>query len=62
MELTNWHKSSRSGNQGDCVEVGHTSEGRLVGIRDSKDPGPVLLVGRSAWLLFLADLRLGVLK
>jgi hypothetical protein len=61
MELTNWHKSSRSGNQGDCVEIGHTPEGHLVGIRDSKDPGPVLLVGRTAWAAFLDDLRLGLL-
>jgi hypothetical protein len=33
--LTTWRKSSRSGSQGNCVEV--ATGQALVGIRDSKD-------------------------
>jgi hypothetical protein len=39
-----WRKSARSGDQGDCVELGHTGL-----LRDSKNPdGPVLPVSISA--------------
>jgi hypothetical protein len=35
-----WRKSTRSGDQGDCVELGHTGA-----VRDSKNPaGPSLPV------------------
>jgi hypothetical protein len=35
-----WRKSTRSGDQGDCVELGHTGA-----VRDSKNPnGPALPV------------------
>jgi hypothetical protein len=44
-----WRKSSYSGNNGDCVEVGTGSVG-VLGVRDSKDPGgPVLVVTTEAW-------------
>ncbi|MBV9139512.1 MAG: DUF397 domain-containing protein [Pseudonocardiales bacterium] len=42
MTEMRWRKSSRSGEEGNCVEVTHMPGA----IRDSKDPaGPVLLVG-----------------
>ena len=33
-----WRKASKSGNGGNCVEIGSTSEGRVAAIRDSKRP------------------------
>jgi Domain of unknown function (DUF397) len=35
-ELT-WRKASKSGNGGECVEIG-TRDGQVAGIRDSKSP------------------------
>ncbi|MGH3933747.1 MAG: DUF397 domain-containing protein [Pseudonocardiaceae bacterium] len=41
MTEMRWRKSSRSGEEGNCVELAHTPGA----IRDSKNPaGPVLLV------------------
>ncbi|QCB23935.1 DUF397 domain-containing protein [Streptomyces sp. WAC05458] len=53
-----WIKSSYSGdNGGNCVEVAPRFPG-AVPVRDSKDPdGSVLVVGRSAWTVFIAALR-----
>jgi hypothetical protein len=51
-----WRKSTRSGNQGDCVEVARNLPG-VVALRDSKDPGgPALVVSRRAWRAFLTTL------
>lgn len=48
-----WHKSSRSGQNGECVEVARNLPG-VVAVRDSKHPdGPVLVVTRQAWEAFL---------
>lgn len=48
-----WRKSSRSGNQGDCVEVAGNLPG-VVAVRDSKDPhGPTLTFDASAWQTFV---------
>ncbi|MFI7219305.1 DUF397 domain-containing protein [Micromonospora sp. WMMA1998] len=55
MELTGatWRKSTRSGTQGDCVEVADNLVG-VVGVRDSKDPtGPVLTFSPAAWRAFV---------
>lgn len=53
-----WFKSSRSGNNGSCVEVAFVSDG--VAARDSKDPaGPVLRVAPGAWRAFLATVTSG---
>ncbi|WP_370467039.1 DUF397 domain-containing protein [Actinocatenispora comari] len=57
-DLTNarWRKSTRSTNNGNCVEVAFF--GDAVATRDSKDPaGPALVVTPSAWTAFLASVR-----
>ncbi|MFJ5989451.1 DUF397 domain-containing protein [Lentzea sp. NPDC092896] len=46
--MTNWRKSSYSGDSNNCVEVGHG-----VGIRDSKAPSTHLSVSSEAWSAFL---------
>ncbi|MFI6102060.1 DUF397 domain-containing protein [Lentzea sp. NPDC051213] len=47
--MTEWRKSSYTANSAECVEVGPG-----VGIRDSKDPGPHMEIGPSAWSAFLS--------
>jgi hypothetical protein len=57
-DLTNarWRKSTRSTNNGTCVEVAFV--GDVVATRDSKNPsGPVLVVTPAAWTAFLASVR-----
>ncbi|MFI6757900.1 DUF397 domain-containing protein [Micromonospora sp. NPDC050417] len=57
LSHAHWVKSSRSANNGDCVECAilPTPIGS-VAVRDSKDPsGPVLLFDRSAWTTFLTQ-------
>jgi len=52
-----WHKSSYSSQDGNCVEVARNLPG-LVAIRDSKSPdGPNLLVSPETWRTFLLGLR-----
>ncbi|SCF30140.1 DUF397 domain-containing protein [Micromonospora chokoriensis] len=47
-----WRTSTRSGGEGDCVEVAGFAE--TVGVRDSKDrQGPVLTFTPSAWTAFV---------
>lgn len=54
--IRNWFKSTRSKQQGDCVEVG--SDGNVVGVRDSKRAdGDVLHFDRSQWGSFVHTLR-----
>ena len=66
MDLTGaaWRKSSfSSGNGGACVEVaivpgGTAGSGRLVALRDSKDPvGPALVFTAEEWRAFLSGVR-----
>ncbi|XTZ16322.1 DUF397 domain-containing protein [Micromonospora echinospora] len=55
-----WRKSSRSNDQGLCVEVADNMVDALgvVGVRDSKDPaGPTLAVSPPGWSAFVAALR-----
>jgi hypothetical protein len=53
-----WRKSSRSGQNGNCVEVAPI--GAVVGVRDSKDPGgPHLAVNADQWTAFLHLAKLG---
>jgi hypothetical protein len=50
-----WRKSSYSGNNGDCVEVGWPEFG--VAVRDSKQgSGQVLAFAEPNWRAFLVDL------
>ncbi|GLY31148.1 DUF397 domain-containing protein [Kineosporia sp. NBRC 101731] len=63
-ELTDvvWIKSSRSGVNGNCVEVAFLGEGR-VALRDSKDPqGPVLRFTRGEWSAFVDGVSEGELR
>ncbi|MGW5561522.1 DUF397 domain-containing protein [Micromonospora sp. NPDC003944] len=47
-----WRTSTRSGGEGDCVEVAGFAD--TVGVRDSKDrQGPVLTFTPSAWAAFV---------
>ncbi|MFI9156731.1 DUF397 domain-containing protein [Kitasatospora aureofaciens] len=53
-----WHKSTYSGQGGNCVET----QVRLMAtaVRDSKDPeGPVLLFEAEAWSSFVAGVKSG---
>ncbi|MFC7793863.1 DUF397 domain-containing protein [Streptomyces cinereoruber] len=51
-----WRKSSHSnGEGGDCVEVLDDVPG-VVPVRDSKNPGPVLVVRADAWAAFVGGL------
>jgi hypothetical protein len=54
----NWRKSTRSGDNGQCVEVRNTSG--TVQVRDSKDKtGPVLTVTPDEWSAFIGGVRDG---
>ncbi|MFC0007999.1 DUF397 domain-containing protein [Micromonospora siamensis] len=57
-----WRTSSRSNDQGLCVEVADNLVG-VVGVRDSKDPaGPALVVSPPGWTAFVRALRAGRLR
>jgi Domain of unknown function (DUF397) len=52
-----WHKSSYSGQSGNCVEVARNLPG-LVAVRDSKEPGGAkLLVSQETWRVFIRGVR-----
>ena len=53
-----WRKSSRSANNGACVEVAELTGAVLV--RDSTDPdGPRLRFDRGTWREFVGSVRTG---
>jgi len=54
-----WRKSTRSDNDGNCVEVADDLAG-VVLVRDSKDPaGPALSFTPDAWRSLITALRTG---
>lgn len=54
----NWHKSTRSSSNGDCVEARASHD--VVQMRDSKDKsGPVLAFSADAWQSFIEDVKGG---
>lgn len=51
-----WRKSSYSGSQANCVEVGNTAG--LIQVRDTQDRrGPALTVSADAWRRFTTDIK-----
>lgn len=55
--VSNWRKSTRSGNIGDCVEAGNTSA--VVAVRDTKlgEMSPVLRFTPEQWRTFIYSTR-----
>lgn len=54
-----WRKSSRSSNQGACIEVADLNDGSRA-VRDSKNPtGPALMFTAAEWAAFTAGVRTG---
>ncbi|WP_406312140.1 DUF397 domain-containing protein [Streptosporangium sp. NBC_01639] len=54
-----WHKSSSSGQTGNCVEVAHLPEGGRA-VRDSKNPdGPILCFSPDEWQSFVVGVKDG---
>jgi hypothetical protein len=57
LSRAEWHKSSYSGQSGNCVEVARNLPG-LVAVRDSKEPDEIkLVVSRETWQVFIRDAR-----
>ncbi|WCN80245.1 DUF397 domain-containing protein [Micromonospora sp. LH3U1] len=57
MERNAWRKSSRSGNNGQCVEV--RERGAAVDVRDSKAPDAGMLSFKiAAWDAFVGSIKL----
>jgi hypothetical protein len=55
---TRWIKSTRSGANGNCVEVALGTD--LVGVRDTKDrSGPVLMFTAEQWAEFTRAAKAG---
>jgi len=56
LSCAEWHKSSYSSQDGNCVDVARNLPG-LVVVRDSKEPdGAKLLVSQEAWRVFIRGL------
>jgi hypothetical protein len=60
MSFARWHKSSKSGANGNCVEVADNLAD-VVLVRDTKDQGtgPVLRVRPAVWAGFLTTCKTG---
>lgn len=60
MAYSDWHKSTRSGNQANCVAV--RTDGVTVQVKDTKDPdGAVLTFGAGSWCSFIFAIKAGAL-
>ncbi|MCX4469692.1 DUF397 domain-containing protein [Micromonospora sp. NBC_01655] len=60
-----WRTSSRSNDQGLCVEVADNLVDTVgvVAVRDSKDPaGPALAVSPPGWTAFVGAIRVGRIR
>jgi len=56
MNGDTWRKSTHSGPQANCVEVGHATG--QIKVRDTKDrQGPVITLNSSTWRDFTTKLR-----
>ncbi|GAA3889322.1 DUF397 domain-containing protein [Streptomyces sedi] len=51
-----WRKPRRSAGNGECVEVADGFPG-AVPVRDSKNPGPALILPASTWTTFVDHLK-----
>ena len=59
LSRARWRKSSRSGGQGQCVEVADNLPG-VVAVRDSKNPGgPALAFTPDDWAAFIGGVKSG---
>ena len=57
LSRAEWHKSSHSSQDGNCVEVARNLPG-LVAVRDSKEPdGAKLVVSQETWRVFIGSVR-----
>lgn len=59
LKSAKWRKATRSGDNGDCIEVAPLSDGR-VGLRDSERPElPAYVVSPSVWAAFIDGAKKG---
>ncbi|TMR08006.1 DUF397 domain-containing protein [Nonomuraea turkmeniaca] len=59
LESAEWRKATRSGDNGDCIEVAPLRDGR-VGLRDSEHPElPAYVVSSSVWAAFIDGAKKG---
>ena len=57
LSRAEWHKSTYSGQSGNCVEVARNLQG-LVAVRDSKEADAAkLVVPQKAWRIFTKSVR-----